>query len=179
MIHICRVSRLAVLFLTCWTRSLVQTLSHPKRKRSVFHSSMSLWYVLTDDSSYYTGLLYTSDQWQVFCFCLNGSGFKWFVKTSGLTLFIHHKGKCDSERPYHLLHWWDSDDSDTSGHDKQQSVLTAKIINDTWTEICWAAHCPATTQVRAQCTKEMVGTPRFLKSSVGRFVQRIHANFAI
>lgn len=145
------------LCLTCWI-SNADTLSPcHQNQRGVFYSNMSLRDMLTDDnnSSYWT-LLYLRSKWQVVSFSFFFFAlvlYKWFWKISGLTPLIHHRGKCDSERPDHLLHWLYSD---TTGRDRHQLVLMAKIEieNDRWTEICWAACYPATTQTRVQGIKQ-------------------------
>lgn len=57
---------------------------------------------------------------------------------------------------------WHFNDSDTAGHDKQQSVLTVNIINVIWREICWTAHYPVMTQAGAQHSKKLGWNPWFL-----------------
>lgn len=134
---------LHVLFLTCWTRSVRHSLTMSPKHVSLKYVSAphaDRWYQLILR-------LTTLDQGGMLFFCwLVFANVEMVLKDFRLTLFTHHRGKCDSERSDHLLHWWVSD---TTGHDRQHSVLTAKIKTDRWTEICWTAHCPISTQARS------------------------------
>lgn len=117
--------------------------------RSVFRSSMSLQYMLTDDDEQHLTLNLTIPQIKLTsCFLL---GFFFFANVQ---MILEDFSFCSFTTEESVTQRGLIVSFTVIGHDRQHSVLTAKIKNDRWTEICWAAHCPATTQARAQRTKE-------------------------